>query len=74
MVIMETGTIVQLTAKYHANIVYHHFNNHNQSACLDDCRALFKEILTTCNKDERREILENLVKYDFKEEIKKMIE
>ncbi len=71
---METETLVQLTTKYNANIVYHHFNKHNQLACLDECRALFRDILKMCNKDERREILESLVKYDFKEEIKKMIE
>lgn len=69
---INTEKLVQITTKYNANIVYHHFNN--GSACVDDCRALFREILELCNENERREIIENLVKYDYKNEIKKMVE
>lgn len=68
---MNTQKLAELVSKKSANVVYHNFEN--ASACIDDCRGLIRGILELASEEERREILRSLVKYDYREEIEKMM-
>jgi len=69
---MDTHKLAQMITQKSANVVYHSFNN--ESACIDDCRAIIRGMFELATEEERAEIMRSMVKYDYRKEFESMME